>query len=180
MQGGVQGPVVIGSTTNQGGFFKGDKGGTFSYSDRFPQAMQMMQEAGTFGLEGLKKLLGEQFNFAPIAAQARKNFSQTTIPSIAERFASLGTGGSQRSSAFPQLLSQAGSDLDSQLAAMQEQFGLQERGLNSGIYRQMFEAGTQPMWNTGYRQGSPSGVEKFLYHGINNAAQAAGKYFGGM
>lgn len=176
--GGAQGPSVIGSTTSQGSFNRRDPGGTFSYSNRNPQTMQMMQGGAQQGLDALKELLSQKFNFGPIAQQARTNFAQTTIPSIAERFSSLGTGGSQRSSAFPQLLSQGGAGLEEALAALQEQYGLQEKGLNAGIAGQMYGIGTQPMWETGYRQGSPSGRSQLFNQFITNAGQAVGKIGG--
>jgi hypothetical protein len=84
------------------------------------------------------------FNFAPIEQQARTGFAQQTMPSIAERFSSLGSGGSQRSSAFPQALSQAGQGLEEQLAALRAQYGFQGaerkaeygmRGADLGIRR---------------------------------------------
>ena len=169
----MQQPPVVGATSNKGGFFKDTPGGMMSASQYSPWQMQMMQNAGQQGFKGLQDLVGQKFNFAPIAQQARTNFAQQTIPSIAERFASLGTGGSQRSSYFPQLLSQAGSDLDQQLAAMQEQYGLQEKGLNAGIYGQMFGAGMNPMWENMYRPGQEAGW-KTAGKGLLNAGAQVG------
>ena len=62
--------------------------------------------------------------FEPIANQARQNFQSQTIPSLAERFTSMGQG-AQRSSGFQGALGQAGAGLESQLAGQQAKFGLQ-------------------------------------------------------
>ena len=91
------------------------------------QLMQQGQEqTGMDGVEGL----------------ARKRFQEDTIPSLAERFTSMGAGG-QRSSAFESSLGRAGSDLEAQLAALRQQGGMQKLGL-----------GLQPRFDTGYSPAS--------------------------
>lgn len=74
----------------------------------------------------------QQFNFAPIGAEAQRNFAQQTIPGLAERFGGMGSGGSLNSSAFGQALGGAGADLQSQLAALQSQYGQNQQQLNQG------------------------------------------------
>lgn len=66
------------------------------------------------------------FDFAPIAEQARTQFQQRTVPSIAERFTAMG---GQRSSAFGQQLGAAGAGLEESLAALGSQYGLQQQRL---------------------------------------------------
>lgn len=81
----------------------------------------------------LQGLLGQTFQglqnpqagFQPIADQARRQFETQTVPGLAERFTSL--GGGQRSSAFQNALGSAGVGLESDLAAMGSQYGLQNR-----------------------------------------------------
>src|ERR1700684_1866670 len=92
-----------------------------------PGQGNIIGQAGTSGLDLLKRIQGNQFNFEPIAQQARTQFNTQTIPSIAERFASMGSGGSQRSSSFANALGSAGSGLEQSLAALRSQYGLQER-----------------------------------------------------
>jgi hypothetical protein len=77
--------------------------------------------------QGLSGLQNNKFDFAPIAQQARTQFNQQTIPSIAERFTAMGGGGG-RSGAFAQQLGQAGANLETNLAALQSQYGLQQQG----------------------------------------------------
>src|SRR3990167_60187 len=85
-----------------------------------PQQGAINQILGS-GLQGLQQ---NKMDFAPIAAQAREQFQQQTIPSIAERFTSMGGCGG-RSSAFGQQLGAAGAGLESSLAALGSQYGLQ-------------------------------------------------------
>lgn len=68
-----------------------------------------------------------QYNFAPIAQQARNRFYGTTLPSLAERFR--GMGEMSGSSGLNYSQQQGSSDFESQLAALEAQFGQQERGL---------------------------------------------------
>jgi len=72
-------------------------------------------------------------NFQGIEDLARKNFQQKTIPSLAERFTAM-SGDTRGSSAFQGALGQAGSDLESQLAGLRSQFGMQQlqMGLQPG------------------------------------------------
>jgi hypothetical protein len=63
--------------------------------------------------------------FDPIEDRYRRMFQEQTIPSIAERFTAMGQG-AQRGSSFPAALGRAGSDLESQLAALRAQYGQQQ------------------------------------------------------
>lgn len=67
--------------------------------------------------------------FDPIEDRYRKLFEEQTIPSIAERFTAMGSG-NQSSSAFPAALGRAGSDLESQLAALRAQYGQQQEAFD--------------------------------------------------
>lgn len=80
----------------------------------------------------LGQLGGNEFSFGPIEDQARMGFEQKTIPSIAERFTSLGAGGG-RSSGFNQAVAAAGGDLETNLASQRQQFGLQRQGLMQNL-----------------------------------------------
>ena len=176
----TQQPMVSGALQNKGGFFKKDPGGMVSASNYSPWAMEQMQQMAQQGFGGLKELLGQGFDFAPISEQARTGFAQQTIPSIAERFASLGTGGSQRSSAFPQLLSQAGGNLEKDLAALQAQYAMQNKGMNMGAYQSILNQGMQSPWQNMYRPGSQSGLSNLINSGMQGLGQAAGTIGGAM
>ena len=138
----------------------------------------------------LGKLSTNKFDFGPIAAREVSRFNQETIPSLAERFTAMGSGGSQRSSAFQGALGQAGAGLSEALASLASQYGLQERGLdqsllqlllgnqlsNSGQQQNallaMLQAGTQPRFNTIYNQAQP-GFKQTFAGGLGSAIGSA-------
>jgi len=82
-------------------------------------------------------------DFGGIEDIARKRFQEETVPTLAERFTSMGAGG-QRSSAFESALGRAGSDLESQLAGLRGQFGMQQLGM-----------GLQPRFESAYMPSQP-------------------------
>jgi hypothetical protein len=76
--------------------------------------------------QALSKMLSQgmgDFNFPAIEEAARSNFQSKTLPSIAERFASLGSG-NRGSSGYGAALGQAGAGFEQQLAALKSQHGL--------------------------------------------------------
>ncbi len=85
---------------------------------------------------------GQNTDFRNIEQQARTGFEQQTIPSLAERFTSM--GGGQSSSAFTNALGQAGAGLEGQLAGLKSQYGMQQLGI-----------GMQPQFQPQYMQGQP-------------------------
>lgn len=100
-----------------------------------PEQQSVMSQLLQQGLGGMG-----QFDFTPIEEQARQGFQQNTIPSIAERFTSM--GGGQRSSGFQQTLGQAGAGLESNLAAMKQQYNLQRQPL----FQNMMNMGLRPQF----------------------------------
>ena len=102
---------------------------------------QMVQQ----GLSGMQNL--PQANFGPIAEQYKTQFQQQTIPSIMERFTSMGAGG-QRSSAFEQALGSAGAGLNQNLAGMEQGFNMQNRGQDISRLMGMLQMGLQPQSQT--------------------------------
>jgi len=110
-----------------------------------PEQIAAQNQVRNMALEGLGK---NQFDFAPIEQQAREGFAQKTIPGIAERFSQLGA---QRSSAFPQLLSQSGKDLETELAAMKQNYGLtQQQALQN-----LLGIGLTPQFGSVFYAGQP-------------------------
>jgi hypothetical protein len=74
------------------------------------------------------QLQGNQPNFQNIANKARTNLHTNTIPGIAERFTST-MGQSRNSGGLQHALGTAGSDLESNLAALESQFGQGQQNL---------------------------------------------------
>lgn len=104
-----------------------------------------------FGLGGLQNLNQNQFDFAPIGNQELERFYTQTIPSIAERFTAMGDG--QRSSAFQGALGNAGRFLSNDLAAQQQQYGLQQQGMNQNLYTNLLSLGLRPQFESNLNPG---------------------------
>lgn len=99
-------------------------------------ALNQLLQVASQGLQGQSS-----FDFGPIAQQARDNFNQRTIPTLAERFSSMGAQGS---SAFRQSLGQAGAQLESSLASMQSQMGMQNQNQRFQQLLALLQLGLQP------------------------------------
>ncbi len=132
--------------------------------DRFTPQQQQLQGQGI--QQALALLQGNPSNlatnsFAPIAQQARKQFNEQTIPSLAERFTAMGDG--QKSSAFQGALGEAASGLEQGLAA-------QQSGHNMNLLQLLLGLGIQPSFENAYIPGQPG-----LLHG---AAQGYGESLG--
>ncbi len=70
------------------------------------------------------------FNFAPFREQAINRFNEETLPGIFERFTSLGKG-AQSTGAFQGMLARGGADLNRGLAALEQDYLLKNRQLES-------------------------------------------------
>lgn len=102
-------------------------------SNLFLGSSGRVQQAPLFNQQqqnAMSGLLGQGMqnaDFSGIENRARNQFRTNMIPGLAERFTSM--GGGQRSSAFQGALGGAESDLESQLAALRSQFGMQQLGM---------------------------------------------------
>ncbi len=146
--------------TGLGAFFLGQPEQTEQLSQYSPQNQEMFnqiigqilgqyQQGGAFDPAG-------GGGFAPIAEQARTQFAEQTVPSIAERFTAMGGGGG-RSSAFAQQLGQAGAGLEQGLAAQGAQFGQQQQGLLQSLLGMgRMEPITRPQQPGALREGLSS------------------------
>lgn len=152
----------------QPGFFKGTPGG-FAQQSRFTPGIQ---QALNQNIMQLLSGLGNQDYLQGMAQEARKNFQQQTVPSIAERFTSLGEG-AQSSGAFAGALQGAGADLEKQIA-------LQGLGQQQQLQGQLLPAllGLGQMENL-YVPGQQSGFQAMLPGLAQGLGRAAGAYFSG-
>lgn len=120
-----------------------------------PQQQAAQSQLLQMALQGLQNPTA---GFEPIAAQARKQFQENTIPSLAERFTAFGGQGGQRSSAFQGVLGRAGSDLESQLAALQANYGLQRQSQ----LQNLLAYGLTPQFENVLTPGSHTPLSGFL------------------
>lgn len=144
----------------------------FSTPGKFEQLpTQTNQQQGIsnqVGQQALKMLQGlgqNQFDFAPIAQQARNNFNTKTVPTIAERFTALGGGNTRFGNQLPEIAS-AGANLDSSLAALQSQFGLQQQGQQNQLLQSLLGLSLQPQQQQIYKPGEQGIFEQLLGPGL--------------
>lgn len=104
-------------------------------------------------------------DFGPIEQRARSQFSSQTVPSLAERFTAMGQG-ARNSSGFMGELGLAASDLESQLAGLRSQYGLNQ--LQMGLtpqFENYVEAGgpgTMQALGAGLTQAGGSSFAPFM------------------
>lgn len=164
-----------------GEFLMGTKGGFKQLPKLTGQQQGLTQGAGAGANQLLQLLLGNIMGgqgggmggmgggFAPIAQRARTQFQQQTIPSIAERFTSMGAG-AQSSPAFAQLLGQAAAGLEEGLAAQESQYGLQQQGLLQSLLASLFSTGLTPEFENAYQQSQPGFLQSIVGPAIGAAA----------
>jgi len=170
----------LGAAASGGGMF-----GTPSSFDQIstmnPQQQQMlsqlmpqlMQGQG-MGMDWIQDMLsGDPEALAKFEAPYKRQFEQETVPGIAERFAGMGTGGSQSSSAMNQTMGQAGRELSENLAALKG--NLQQSAM--GSLQGMMGMGMQPTFQNVYNQpktGFLGGLAGGLGKGAGQMAGMAG------
>jgi hypothetical protein len=132
---------------------------TISQAPRYnPGQMNAQQGLLQMGQQGLQN---PYQGFAPIAQHARSQFNQQTVPSIAERFTSLGgqRGSNALSSpAFASQMGQAGAGLEEALASLEAQYGMQ----NQSNFMNMMQMGMQPQFDNFQTQEQPGMLQSML------------------
>jgi hypothetical protein len=154
---------------------RGDKMASPYFSKTNQISTQTPQQMGVQNnilgqIPGLLNRSTQGVDFNPIEERARSQFQTQTVPGLAERFTSL--GGGQRSSAFQGALGSAGSDLESGLAALRSQFGLQQQGQQNSLLSSLLGFGFQPSFQN---QQEETGTGA----GINFLMQILRSIFGG-
>ena len=158
-----------------GNFLVGTPGRTQQF-ERFTPQQQGLQNASINSIQDLLKMLQSrgqggqgQFDFAPIAQQARQQFQSQTAPSIVERFASLGGSGTRGSSGLNSALAGAGANLEQGLAGLQSKYNLAQGGQQNQLLQILLSLAGQPSFENayfpsqpGFLQGAASGIGQGL------------------
>jgi len=131
---------------------------------------QLMGTTGQ-GMDWLKQLLsGDESAFADFEAPMKRQFEREVIPGISERFAGMGSGGAQDSSAFHQSLGSAGRDLTTNLASLRS--GLKMNAL------QQLQSLMSPAYQKSFENVYDPGSYGVVGGALQSAAQGAGKAAG--
>lgn len=163
-------PVPFGAQ-KKAGFFNSTEAQPTSISTLTPQQQTLVSQLSGLIPRGLQNLNlpGQQSSFAPIANEARRNFSENTLPTLAERFAGLG----RNSSGLQQTLGGAAGDFESQLAGQESQYGMQEQGMQSNNLFNLLQAGLNPQFDYGMTPGQNSGIRN-IWDSVKQPAMNAG------
>lgn len=146
--------------------------------NQFPNASQQLYNYGWDQYQNPYQ------GFAPIAQGARENFYTNTVPSIAERFVSMGTNPT-KTSEFAKMIGTAGRGLNSDLASLQSNYGLQNRSLlqallqlalsnnisQQGLGQGLIGSYLQPQFKSLYTPGEAPGYQRVL----GGVAEGVGK-----
>lgn len=135
-------------------FLVGTSGQTQQLPRFNPQQQDIFKQLQQMGLQGLQN---PSQGFEPIKQQALSQFSQQIVPSLSERFTSMGGAGTAAlsSPAFASQLGQAGAGLSENLAALQAQYGLQQQG----HFRNLISMGLEPQFEQAYTPPSPGLIQ---------------------
>lgn len=166
-----QGQVLHRTGKQRGGlgrFFLGNRPEVFNSPNFTPFQSEALNYLLQYGLGDLQDLGQNQFDFAPIGNQELERFYTQTIPSLAERFTAMGDG--QRSSAFQGALANAGRFLGNDLAAQQQQYGLQQQGMQQNLISNLLNLGLAPQFAQNLNPGGGG-----LLGGLVNAGTQLGK-----
>lgn len=163
---GIARPFVDDSTLNSiGSSIKSALVGTnpkIEQLNRFaPNQQETMQQLLNYGMQGMQN---PYQGFEPIAKSVRQNFEQNTLPSLAERFTSMGKN-SMTSPLYMSQMHNAGANLDTGIGALQAQYGLQNQQ-NMGRFLQL---GLQPQ----YEHANIPGQNGLLQYLLQIAPQLA-------
>jgi len=120
--------------------------------------------------QGMAQIQNPYQGFQPIANNAIGQFNRQVVPSLAERFSSLGNN-ALSSPAFGSQMQGASDDLQERLAAMQAQYGLAQQGLGQSL----FGMGQSPEFENTYTAGGPSFLSG-IFGGLGQGLGAMGNY----
>jgi hypothetical protein len=153
------------------------KGGTVTTIPNFtPDQMNWLKQLLS-GLQSQYKQGGfaKQANFDPIAKQAMTQFHTQTVPTLAERFTSLGGSDTRLGNpSFAGALGAAGAGLQEQLAALKAQYGLQVNAQNQQALQNLSSHALQPQFQTAYQPEAPSFWKSLTGQVVPGVISAAG------
>lgn len=134
-------PSFQAAPSQKGNWLTGYKPSVMTSSPFTGYQQGLMNMLSGMGMQGLQAgQMPGGMSFDPIRRKAETLFSTQTIPSLAERFTSM--GGGQRSSAFQGALGQAGAGLNENLSAMEAQYKSQMMPM----LMQMMQLGLRPQY----------------------------------
>lgn len=136
------------------------------------------------GQDWLQSMFNDPQFFDKFEAPMQRQFEENTVPDLANRFASMGSGGSLGSTGFRNQLGREGSNLQTNIAAMRGQ--MQQNAIPQlqqyaqqpfNNIMQMYGLGTQPT-NNQYQSAQPGFMGNVLGNFAGGASQGYGQQWG--
>jgi hypothetical protein len=119
--------------------------------------------------QGRNQITNPYQGFEPIQAYQENRFQNRTVPTMAERFTSMGSGSALSSPAFQADLKNSSEDLRLSLAALQSEYGLK----NQELGRSLMQYGNGQQFENIYEPARPS-FGSSLMGGVSNMLGTAG------
>ena len=129
--------ALTGDNAKQGSSFsKGQKGGIDDLLNaisgmRGGQQDVTQNQNYQQGQDWLQSMFNDPQFFDKFEAPLQRQFQENTVPDLANRFASMGSGGSLGSTAFRNQMGREGSNLSTNIAALRG--GMQQQGVNQSM-----------------------------------------------
>jgi len=136
------------------------------------------------GQDWLQSLFNDPEFFQNFEAPLQRQFQEQTVPDLANRFASMGSGGALGSTGFRNQLAREGSNLSTNIAALRG--GMQQQGANQALQyaqqpfqniMQMYGIGTTPT-NNQWQPAQPGAAANILGNFSGGAMQGWGNKWG--
>ncbi len=172
-------PIPMGAQ-KKSGWFTGTEPQAVSTKTMTPEQEELVQKLSGLIPQGLQNLNlpGNQSSFDPIENEARRKFSQRSLPGLAERFAGLGNDRLD-SGSFQQAREGAIGDFESQIASLRAQHGLQEQGLQSNNLFNSLRGALSPQFDYYAQPGQKSFARNTFDTLLPIAGEAAAGYLAG-
>jgi hypothetical protein len=145
-----------------------------------PQPQTPGQQQITGGIEQLLMnilgSIGQPVDLKPISEQAKTQFYQQTVPTLAERFTQL-SGAKTSSPVFASTVGAAGAGLEQNLASMQAQYALNQKDMQSRLLSVLLGSAMAPhsfLYEEPQRQGFGSKLLGGLAQGIGGLGNVLG------
>lgn len=153
--GGGAGRALGGGLGKVGEFAFGSDPKQLQFQQFTPEQQQALSQLLQMGLGGLQQ---QPFDFGPIREAAQQRFYKDTVPTLAEKFASLGGESGIGTSGFQGALGEAGAGLEKDLAGMEAQFGQQR----AQQLLQLLGLGLQPQFQSALMPGQSGAVPELI------------------
>lgn len=136
------------------------------------------------GQNWLSGLFSDPDFFKNFEAPLQRQFQEQTVPDLANRFASMGSGGAMGSTGFRNQLAREGSNLSTNIAALRG--GMQQQGVNQALQygqqpiqnmMQMLQSALQPTQNV-YQGPTAGPLGNIMSSLAGGAAQGFGQNWG--